>query len=185
MRVASTAPPISVPKALCFWRTHMGLCGRCTACLPMGPFVATGRLSCAKYNHFPISRMFCLPQRKMRSTETGREVTPHGNSPVHLFAPAGLSCPSLSVIPLSVLSASNPLHMPLCLFLPFSLFNVYLSSSFCLSLYFSVSLFQSHYFSLFLSLLLFCLFLSLSPTSLSLLSFLSIFFFSSFLPLSF
>lgn len=156
--MASTAPLISVPKTLCFWRTHMGLCGRRMACLPMGPFVATGRLSCAKYNHFPISRMFFLPQRKMRWTGTGREVAPHGNSPVNLSAPAGLPRPSLSSLclypsPYASLSLSSFINVQ-CLSI-----LVCLSISVFLCVFISASLFQS----LLVSVTLLSLSLSLPP----------------------
>lgn len=181
----STAPPICAPKALCFWRTHVGSCGRHMAWLPIGPFVTAERMSWDKCNHVPISRMFCLPQRKMRRTGIGKEVAPCGNASISLSAPVGLSLSALSVMPLCLypslsLSLSVPLSMPLCLHLPFSVFSVYLSLSVCLSLYFSVSLFQPLYFSLFSSLLL-SVSSSLSPMPLSSLSFLLIFFFPSFL----
>lgn len=153
----------------------MGLCGRRMACLPMGPFVATGRLSCAKYNHFPIPRMFCLPQRKMRRTGTGKEVAPRGNSSVNLSAPLV----SLGPLCLSSLCLYSSLYVSLSLS---SFLNVQCLSIFiCLSLYFSVFI-SAPLFQSLLSPLLLSLFLCLSPTSLSSLLLVSFFFFSSFLP---
>lgn len=124
--------------------------------------------------------MLCLPQRKMRGTGTGKEAAPCGTSSLSLSAPAGLSAlslSSLSLIPISVplcpslsLSVSLPLRM---LFVSILLSQCSMSIPICLSIsvflcvFISASLFHS---------------LPLSPTSLSPLFFLSVFFSPSFLP---
>lgn len=128
--------------------------------------------------------MLCLPQRKMRGTGTGKEAAPCGTSSLSLSTPAGLSAlslSSLSLIPISVplcpsLSLSvtlclSPSPYAFCLYLAFSMFNVYpyLSVYLCISLclYFSLSIPLSSPLSHlpFPSLLSFSFFLSLFSSS--------------------
>lgn len=141
----------------------MGLCGGFTAWLPVGPLVAAGRMSRAKSNHFPVPRMFCLPQRKIKRAGRGKKVDPCGNASVCLSATASL-CPS-AFLPLSV-CLDLLFSVSQCLYPRLSLLCL------CFSMSASISLSRSLCFSLSLSLLFFFLFpSSLSPPFLSLLPF--------------
>lgn len=117
----------------------MGLCGGFTAWLPVGPLVAAGRMSRAKSNHFPVPRMFCLPQRKIKRAGKGKE----GRSMWECFRLSLCHCLSLSFC------LSTPLCMPgspfLCVSMSISpsVFVVSVFLNVCLNLSISVPLFQS------------------------------------------
>lgn len=117
----------------------MGLCGGSTAWLPVGPLVAAGRMSRAKSNHFPVPRMFCLPQRKIKRAGKGKE----GRSMWECFCLSLGHCLSLSFC------LSTPLCVPgspfLCVSMSISpsVFVV----SLCFSMSASISLSRSLCFS--------------------------------------
>lgn len=135
----------------------MGLCGGSTAWLPMGPLVAAGRMSRAKSNHFPVPRMFCLPQRKIKRAGKGKE----GSSMWECFHLSLCHCLSLSLCLSTPLSVCLNLLFSLsqCLYTCLSVFVV----SLCFSMSASISRSLSLCFSLSLSLFLFFLFPSSLP----------------------
>lgn len=155
------------------WRTQLhpsvlledpyGLCERCKAGLPVGPFVTAGRMSWAESNYFPIPRMVLSVSEKEKKDREGGK-----NSSVCLSVPLSAFYPSLYV--------SVSIFLSLCLYpCPFVCLCILCFLDVCLNLSISVPLFQS----LLVSVALLSL-SSLSPTPFPLPSFLV--FFPSSLP---